>query len=236
MHTSTELRSDHFTITVAGRPASIDTLFPGFTLDDRLGIVLVSDWAGAGASTVVLAAVTAFYDRLRAEQDEFFAYPDYFSFHVGGLRGSLHMLDVFPEHKEVVVDPEPEQILRAINDRGVTRLLVEAAQGAEPPAGAAQGDEPRLEPYTRASAERRILTALAYSPVGRVPDADVVVTGSAKTESYVAAMLAPATEPLTARAALLQGDRPVESFRRITVDQALRSLTLARSAPAHPRR
>jgi hypothetical protein len=235
VHTSTELRSDHFTITVAGQPASIDSLFPGFTLHDRLGIVLVSDWAGAGASTVVLAAVTAFYDRLRAEQDEFFAYPDYFSFHVGGLRGSLHMLDVFPEHKEVVVDPEPEQILRAINDRGVTRLLVEAAQGGEP-VEAAQGGEPRLESYTRASAERRILTALAYSPAGRVPDPDVLVTGSAKAESYVAAMLGPATEPLTARAALLQGDRPVESFRRITVDQALRSLTLTRSAPADPRR
>jgi hypothetical protein len=231
---------------VAGQPASIDTLFPGFTLHDRLGIVIVSDWAGAGASTVVLAAVTAFYDRLRAEQDEFFAYPDYFSFHVGGLRGSLHMLDVFPDHKEVVVDPEPEQILRAINDRGVTRLLVEAApggelpmeaaQGDEPPVEAAQGDEPRLESYTRASAERRILSALAYSPVGRVRDPDVLVTGTAKTESYVAAMLGPATEPLTARAALLQGDRPVESFRRITVDQALRSLTPTRSAPADPPR
>lgn len=34
-------------------------------------------------------------------------------------------LDVWPPHKEVIVPNEPEQILEAINDRGITRLLVE---------------------------------------------------------------------------------------------------------------
>jgi hypothetical protein len=32
---------------------------------------------------------------------------------------------VRPPHKEVIVDDDAEQILEAINDRGITRLLVE---------------------------------------------------------------------------------------------------------------
>jgi hypothetical protein len=233
MHTSAELRSEHFTITVAGEPAAFESLFPGFTEHDRLGIVVGRDWAGTGASTVVLAAVTAFYDRLRALGPEFIAYPDYFAFHLARPRGSLSMLDVFPEHKEPVVDPEPEQVLSAINDRGITRLLVEETHHAEPEPEPEPEREPNFEPYTRASAERRIVTALAYSSTGRLTGGDVVVAGSPKTESFVEAVLETATgdreraaaeRMRTARAALQRGGRPVESFHRITLERALRSL------------
>ena len=213
MHT-TGLATDDFELTIDGRKATIEALFPGFTEHDRLGIVIGSDLAAAGAGTLVLAAVTAFYDRLRAGQDEFFAYPDYFAFHVGGERGSLCKLDIYPEHKEVVVADEAEQILRAINDRGVTRLLVIDGPARSPDLGR----------DTRASAQRRIRTAIAYSPSGRVANADVVIKGSAVTESFVEAMLAEGCASLGCtrpRAGLIEDGRPVESYRRIGLQDAL---------------
>jgi hypothetical protein len=219
MHTSTTLRSEHFEISVDGRPGTIETLFPGFDERDRLGIVIDCDWGAAGAGTVILAAVTGFYDRLRTGGRPFIAYPDYFAFHVGRARGSLSELDVFPAHKEVVVTAEPEQIARAVNDRGVTRLLVPdgasiAGDGLSP---SMDGDG--LEPFTRASAERRIRTALAYSPTGRTPAADVRVAGSATTESLVKAIREPGTANLPPGPS--DGGRPVESLRRLTVTEAL---------------
>jgi hypothetical protein len=213
VHT-TGLASDEFELTIDGRAATIETLFPGFSEHDRLGIVIGADHGAAGAGTLILAAVTAFYDRLRARQDDFFAYADYFAFHVGVQRGSLRKLDVYPEHKEVVVADEAEQILRAINDRAITRLLV-----ADGPVQTAE-----LGRDTRASAQRRIRTAIAYSPGGRVAGADVVIRGSAVTESFIAAMLATGRdEPPDAspHAGLVEAGRRVESYRRIALGDAL---------------
>jgi hypothetical protein len=78
------------------------------------------------------------------------------------------------------------------------------------------------------------VTALAYSSTGRLRAGDVVVAGSLKTESYVEAVLQTATGDQErvgaerirrARRTLQQGGRPVESFHRITLGRALRSLT-----------
>jgi hypothetical protein len=232
MHTSRELRSTDFRITVAGRPAAFEAVFPGFTDLDRLGVVIGADYGAAGASTVILAAVTAFYDRLRERGGAFFAYPDFFAFHVGHRRGILRKLDVFPDHKEVVVPADPEQILRAVNDRGVTGLLVPETGDIE--ADTEPEGDPGVEPATRASAERRIRASLSYSPTGRVRAPDVLVRGSARTESYVAAMLATkdpaARSARVARAALGQGEPPVESFRRVTLSGALHQLAGAAAA------
>jgi hypothetical protein len=215
VHTSRDLSSADFRITVSGRPATVDAVLPGFDEHDRLGVVITEDWGAAGASTLILAAVTAFYDRLRATESEFFAYPDYFAFHVGAHRGTLRKLDVFPDHKEVVVAAEPEALTRAINDRAITRLLV--PDRAVPPAGTG------IAADTRHSARRRIRTALAYSATGRVVAADVAIAGSAQTEAYVGAMLEPAGAPQRpARGGLADpGGRPVESFRRLSIDAAL---------------
>jgi hypothetical protein len=209
MHT-TALRSDEFTITVAGRPASLHDVFPGFTEHDRLGIVIHEQLGAAGAGSLILAAVTAFYDGLRASGEEFFAYADYFAFHVGADHGTLRKLDVWPPHKEVVVANDAERILEAINDRGVTRLLVPDAlpPGAEPA-------EPDLDRETRHSAQRRIRTALVYSPSGRTRDADVLVRGSAHSDAFIDAMLGgPAGEQA-------QQPRPAQSHRRTDPHRAL---------------
>jgi hypothetical protein len=226
VHT-TVLRSHEFELTVKGRPVTIDGVFPGFDEHDRLGIVLAADHAAAGAATLMLAAVTAFYDRLRAASDDFFAYPDYFAFHIHSGRGSLRKLDVHPEHKELVVPADVEQIVRAINDRGITRLLIPAAPLTGTSAGAGGAGTPKLGRDTRASAERRIRTAVAYSPTGRVVDGDIVVKGSRRAESFVEAMLGAGDTPRRRAAARDQDGRPTESFRGVTIDTALGMLVTA---------
>ena len=151
MHTARELSSPAFSIRVEGRAGVLDDVFPDFAERDRLGVVVRHACGATGASTLILAAVTAFYDAQRAKGEDFFIYPDYFLFHVGARLGDHGMLDVWPAHKEVVVGDEPEEVLRAINDRGITRLLVEdRAPG-----------EPRLERESLASARNRVATAAA---------------------------------------------------------------------------
>jgi hypothetical protein len=219
VHTAEALRSDDFEITIDGARETLGTLLPGFTAADRLGVIVPSECAGAGASTLILAAVTAFYDHLRAGGEDFFAYPDYFTFHVGCHWGSHAKLDIFRPHKELVVAADAEQVLRAVNDRGITRLLV--------PAG--QPKTPRLEPDTLASATRRIRTALAYSPGGRVADPDVRIKGSAVTESFVTALLHSRTAGVgamgQARRILLEDGRPIETYRRLSMTEAMALLT-----------
>jgi hypothetical protein len=219
MHTAEALRAEDFEITIDGARGSIETVLAGFTDADRLGVIVPSEYAGSGASTLILAAVTGFYDHLRAGGTSFFAYPDYFTFHVGRHWGSHAKLDIFRPHKELVVAAEPEQILRAVNDRGITRLLV--------PQGAPLAL--RFEPDTLASATRRIRTALAYSPGGRVEDPDLTIKRTAGTESFVAALLDSSTAAGRAmretRHTLLEDERPVETYQRLSPTEAMNLLT-----------
>ena len=236
MHSSSELRSDDFDIELDGGSATLEDLFAGFEEHDRVGAVVRDPVGAVGASTLLLAAVTRFYDFQRAKGGEFFIYPDYFLFHVDHARGEHGMLDVWPSHKEVVVVDHPEQLLEAINDRGITRLLV-----PDGPRG-----EPRFERQTLASAQSRIVSALAYSPTGRVAQGDVRIAANDVTESYVNAVLDPDDAEQAAgpyannvgevdaeirrqiraeRAALLENGRPVETYRRLGLDDALAMLS-----------
>jgi len=222
MHTAEELSSPAFAVRVGGRAATLEDLFPGFVEHDRLGVVVRQPCGAVGASTLILAAVTAFYDAQRAKGDGFFIYPDYFLFHVGTRLGDHGMLDVWPAHKEVVVPDEPEALLRAINDRGITRLVVEDRAPAEK----------EFKRESLASARNRIVTALVYSPTGRVADPAVHIGGSDVTESYVAAVLRESSdvdpalrEQIAAgRRALMENGVPIESFRPVPLDEALERL------------
>jgi hypothetical protein len=243
MHSSRELRSDLFEIDVAGSRVALTGLFEGFGEQDRLGVVVRGPCGAVGASALICATITAFYDIQRARGGEFFVYPDYFLFHAGGPHGDHARLDVFPARKEVVVTDEPEALLEAINDRGITRLVVEDG---------APGD-PELDSAEVASARGRMVTCLAYSPSGRVRDGDVRIAGNDSTEGYVEAILDPESRierlraggeadraradaialragevpaelraPVAAeRAELIEDGRPVETYRRIGVDEAL---------------
>jgi hypothetical protein len=219
VHSSRELRSSAFEVRIAGAPAALTDVLEGFTAADRVGVVARRPCAVVGCSALLLAAVTAFYDVQRERGGDFFIYPDYFVFHAGARTGRHNRLDIWPPHKEVVVADDPEELLRAINDRGVTRLLVEDGTPGE--GGCAR--------ETLASAHARVRTALAYSATGRVRDGDVEIASGDVVEAYVEGVLEQSEEaPLAdrerlraARAALREDGRPVETYRRIGLDEAL---------------
>ncbi|MFN8538992.1 MAG: hypothetical protein U0232_16145 [Thermomicrobiales bacterium] len=224
MHSSKELTSETFAFRVAGQPVSFADVFPGFEQRDRIGIVSRSAGGALGAS----AGAGGDHGVLHWAPPgrRFFRYPDYFLFHVGASVGKYGMLDIWPEHKEVAVpEGDPEALLRAINDRAITHLLVE--DGA---AGTAEFGRATLGSVG-------LRHALAFAADGRVRDADLEVTGNAVTERYVAAVidaLAPLADDERAairerRAALLDDGVPTETFRRLKLDEALALL----AAPAH---
>jgi hypothetical protein len=256
MHSSQELTSSSFRIEVGGRPARLEELFDGFGEQDRLGVVVRHPCGAVGASGLITATVTAFYDIQRSRGRDFFVYPDYYLFHVGRPLGDHGQLDIWPAHKEVVVPDDPGRILEAINDRAVTRLVVE-----EDSAGAEGGRTERAAPaaFARealASASGRIVSCLAYSPAGRVADADVRIRANPVTEGYVEAILDPEAHLATlrdgedggdgyadsiearageveravrerilhARQDLREDGAPVETYRRIGLDEALARL------------
>jgi hypothetical protein len=181
MHSARELSSSAFEIRVAGRVVRLVDLFEDFGEHDRLGVIIGRPGGGLGASALITAAITAFYDLQRARGPDFFIYPDYYLFHLGQPFGDHSRLDIWPAHKEVVVPAEPLEVLRAVNDRAITRLLVEEG---EPHDG-------QLGVEELASARARISTCLAYSPSGRVTDGDVRVAANAVVEAYVNTTLDP---------------------------------------------
>jgi hypothetical protein len=232
MHSSHELRSSSFEIDLDGRAARLEDLFEGFHEHDRLGVVMSRPCGAVGASALITATITAFYDIQRSRGPDFFIYPDYFLFHVGRTLGDHGQLDVWPRHKEVVVPEDPERILEAINDRAVTRLVVEDGELGAPPEGSP------FEREALASARARIVTCLAYSPTGRVENPDVRIAASEVTEGYVEDVLASEPGLLRSRRELLEGGTPVETYRRIGLEEALARLAsgapdVGLTAPGH---
>lgn len=205
-----------FSLTVNGQAATLDDIFPRFQAQDRLGVVVRRPGGALGASALIMATITRFYDVQRASGQDFFIYPDYFLFHIGQRHGDHSMLDIWPDHKEVVVPDDPELILQAVNDRGITRLLVEDGQ-------LAFADAKR---HTRESAESRIRTVLAYAVGGKVQDADVSVSRNSVTESYVNAVIEKSPGFSDEARSRLRDDRAgvdVECFRSVAPADLFRS-------------
>jgi hypothetical protein len=201
-----------FRIEVAGRRTRIAELFEGFGEHDRLGLVMSRPCGALGASALITATVTAFYDIQRGRGPGFFIYPDYYLFHVGRPLGDHSRLDIWPRRKEVVVGEEPQQILEAVADRAITRLIVEDGAPAEP----------ALEAETLASVRAGVVSCLAYSASGRVADADVRIAGNPIVEGYVKTVLERSGEEgRLEREELLEDGVPVETYRQIELAEAL---------------
>jgi hypothetical protein len=235
VHSSKELRSSSFEITVGDRELRLVDLFEGFGEHDRLGVVVRRPCGAVGASALITATITAFYDIHRARSADFFIYPDYYLFHVGRPLGDHRRLDIWPGHKEVVVPEDPAQLLEAINDRAITRLVVEDGEPGEP----------TLEPEAVASARARIATCLAYSASGRVRDADVRIASNPVSEGYVDGVLDRVGDQdevaqlervriKRARKDLIEGGVAVETYRRIDLDEALGLLATKEVGDCHP--
>jgi len=220
MHSSS-LRVTDFKITQHGEAISHADLFSSFEDTDRLGIVVPRRFEGIGAMTLIMAYVTAFYDRYRERGPEFYAYPDFFTFQREAPCADYGMFDIWPNHKNVHVPQGAQQTAEAITGRGVNVLLV-------------PDNDPRevaISPVERESARRNVQQCFAYSEFGTASSSDFVIECRSELfRGYALSVLdsLPADESaLEQRSqweARLAGDTLRQTFRRLDLDDALQRL------------
>ena len=155
MHSSF-LRGSDFRITHQRDEVSHARYFRDLSATDRVGVFAPGGIDGLGACLLLLAHTTAFYDRYRATGEEFFAYPDHYTFQRRTPPACYSMLDVWPRHKDVPVAEDVGETLDAILDRAINVLVVPAGS-----AGAAA-----FAPVQMASARRTIRRCYTYSATG----------------------------------------------------------------------
>jgi hypothetical protein len=150
----------------------LPSLFPDYQPNDRFGIVVTEPFGSTGASLLISAATTAFFDARPERRKEAPAYPEIFCFHFGGRYGDHSYYDFWPPRKEVFVDSgRPSDLLEAINIRAITRLaLPDVASGdvtclTEGPSTWAE----------EASFRDRLASCFAYGPKGTAAEADVML-------------------------------------------------------------
>lgn len=215
MHTLDHLTATDFHYRSSGRAVGRDEVLPAIDLQDRLGIVMGTGAEGLGAANFLLSCVIAFYDRLGERQDEFFEYPDYYTFQATTDPADYRMFDVYPGHKNVSVAGDAEAMVRAVNDRGITTLLVP--------------DRPRMEPeiedVTRRSAERTIEQAFLYSPTGHLEGEGFEISLPLHTvEDWFQTTVDSMTDPPSDGRALTergQQDRISQGYRRVPLEETL---------------
>ena len=155
MHSSF-LRGSDFRMTHRREEVSHAQFFGDLDATDRVGLFAPGGIDGLGACLLLLAHVTAFYDRYRAVGGDFYAYPDYYTFQRRTPTASYTMFDVWPAHKDIAVSEDAGETLDAILDRAITVLVV--------PAGTSTPGE--FAPVQMASAQRNIRRCYAYSATG----------------------------------------------------------------------
>ena len=188
MHTARQLNASLFDIDIEGRRVDINALLPDWQFHDRFGIVVAEPLGSLGASLLIQAAITAFYDFRRAHRKLGAVYPEIYLFHVGGHWGDHSTLDFWPPRKEVFVADDPREVLMAINDRGITRLAVTGES-----ASLAHIDW-QDNGKERTTAKERMTSIFCYGPDGVVSDADVRISSSSPvTEENISAILDPAS-------------------------------------------
>lgn len=174
MHVVTLLKADMFDVEIDGKPASISQALPDWTPHDRFGLVIDDALGGIGATHLLQIAITSFYDIKPSRRTELTVYPEIYAFHIGKGYGAHAPYDFWPARREVITSRDHREVLDAINDRGITRLAVP--------------DRPPREVVHRPkevdAALDRIASAFVYSPSGRVPDPDLVISGNDKRTEY----------------------------------------------------
>ena len=162
MHTAFSLKGSMFEIEMNGQVVNREALLD-WQPNDRLGIVLNSPLGALGASMLMQLVTTAYYD-VRPSRRQAPHYAEIYLFHLGGRYGDFSSFDVLPR-REVFLPADPEALLEAINDRGITHLAV--------PDGTVQHlnflwNEPE-------AARDRIRRCFAYTSHGCTSDADIVI-------------------------------------------------------------
>ena len=220
MHSSS-LRGSDFKITQDGEAIPHADLFSSFQDTDRLGILVPRRFEGIGAMTLVMAYVTAFYDRYREGGPEFYAYPDFFTFQREAPCADYGMFDIWPNHKNVHVPNDAQKTAEAITGRGVNVLLVPDNDAREVV----------ISPVERESARRNVQHCFAYSGSGTAASSDLVIEcRSELLRSYALSVLdsLPADDSVLEQRrqweARLAGETLRQTFRELDLEDALRRL------------
>ena len=171
--------------------------------------------------TLIMAYVTAFYDRYRERGLEFYAYPDFFTFQREAPCADYCMFDIWPYHKNIHVPDDVQQTAEAITGRGVNVLLV-------------PDNDPRevaISPVERESARRNVQQCFAYSEFGTASSSDLVIEcRSELLRSYALSVLdsLPADDSVLEQRrqweARLAGETLRQTFRELDLEDALRRL------------
>lgn len=175
MHVMTLLKAEMFDISVDGRAAEIADVYPDWHQHDRVGLVIDEALGGIGATHLLQIAMTAFYDVKPSRRSELTVYPEIYAFHIGRPHGAHAPYDFWPARREVILRTDDHrEVLDAINDRAITRLIVP--------------ERPRRSVVHRPkevdAALDRIVSAFVYSASGRVADPDIVIAGTDRRTEY----------------------------------------------------
>ncbi|WP_296747179.1 hypothetical protein [Mesorhizobium sp.] len=169
------LKTEMFDISINGRPASVEDLFPGWNQHDRFGLVIDEAFGGIGATHLLQLGMTAYYDVKPSRRTTLTVYPEIYAFHIGKGHGAHAHYDFWPARREVILATnDHREILDAINDRGITRLAVP--------------DRPMRNvvhrPKEEDAAFDRIASAFVYDSSGRAAGSDVTIAGKDKRTEY----------------------------------------------------
>ena len=204
MHTATEIQSSMMTVQRDGVLIHPDELLQWSGLD-RFGIVVHEPYGALGAGLLTSLAINSFFEVAGRDHN---LYPEIYLFHVGGPWGSHSSFDFWPEGKEVFLGNDPIEVLRAINQFGITHLAVP--------------DMPRCEVQHRYReteiAQYRLKQCYAYSATGSVTDGNVQIsTDSPKVIWNYAATLSPEMYVLDMEEAVRK-DAQLQSDSSMAVD------------------
>lgn len=165
MHTAFDLKKRMFKASVEGRDVDPYELLE-WREADRLGVLIDRPVGALGAGLMILLAASAFYDVPGKKRRQRPLYPEIYLFHVGGPWGVFTNFDFWPDHKEIFLPEDPREALRAINNRGITHLLVIGQP-------LALVEHRFKEPE---AAMDRIRKCWAYSPDGLAADGEIVIS------------------------------------------------------------
>jgi hypothetical protein len=168
MHTISLIKTPMFDVEIDGIRAGVGDVLRNWHLWDRLGLVIDEPLGGLGASHLVQIAITSFYDAAERRRGQLTVYPEIYAFHVGRGWGSHAAFDFWPARREVILSDDPCDLLDAINDRGITRLVLPDRLAGTP----------QFHPKEFETALDRLAAAFVYDPSGRVRNGDVKITGN----------------------------------------------------------
>lgn len=204
MHTATEVQSSMLNVQKNGVQIDVNEILQWSSLD-RFGIVVNEPYGALGAGLLVSLAINSFFEVAGRDRN---VYPEIYLFHVGGPWGSHSSFDFWPEGKEVFLGNDPVEVLRAINQFGITHLVVPDVTRR---AVQHQYRETEIANY-------RLKQCYAYSVRGNVVDGDIQIsTNSSKVIWNYAATLEPELYLLDMEQSVLK-DMELQSDCAMAVD------------------